>query len=89
MSVPEELGCSDDHVLEVLQRQASVVVHVGLVHHLLTHHPHLVLRQLVARQLVQGLHQVQLADEVIVVEILMQVRKEKVNHDYFLSLNVL
>ena len=77
MSVPEELGCSDDDMLEVLQREAAVVVHVGLVHHLLTHHPHLVLCQLVARQLVQGLHQVQLADEVVVVEILIQAREGK------------
>lgn len=71
-SVPEEVWRSDDHMLEVLQGEAAIVVQVGLVYHLLTHHPHLVLRQLVPRQLVQRLFQVQLADEVVVVEILPQ-----------------
>lgn len=56
--LPEEIRCSDDHVLEVLQRQTSIVVQVGLVDHLLTHHPHFILRQLVAGQFVQRLLQV-------------------------------
>lgn len=48
----EEVWSSNNHVLEVLQWQTSIVVQVGLVDHLLTHHPHLVLSQLVAGQLV-------------------------------------
>lgn len=67
--LPEELWGADNHVLEVLQGQASVVVQVGLVHDLFAHHPHLVFRQLVTGQLVQRLLQVRLADEVIVVEV--------------------
>lgn len=42
--LPEEFWCSDNHVLEVVQRQTPVVVQVGLVDHLLAHHSHLVLR---------------------------------------------
>ncbi len=45
-------------MLEVLQRQTSVVVQVGLVYHLLAHHPHLVLGQLITGQFVQCLLQV-------------------------------
>lgn len=56
-------------MLEVLQRQAPVVVQVGLVDHLLAHHSHLILRQFVAGEFVQRLLQVRLADEVVVVEI--------------------
>lgn len=55
---------------EVLQRQTPIVVQVGFVNHLLAHHSHLVLRQLVAGEFVQRLLQVGLADEVVVVEIL-------------------
>lgn len=57
-NVPQEVRSPDDHVLEVLQRQSSVVVQVGLVDHLLTNHSHLVLRQLVASEFVQCLLQV-------------------------------
>lgn len=73
---PEELWSSNNHVLEVLQRQAPVVVQVGLVDHLLAHHSHLVLRQLVAGEFVQRLLQVGLADEVVVVEILQAVYED-------------
>lgn len=52
---PEELWSSNNHVLEVLQRQTPVVVQVGLVDHLLAHHSHLVLRQLVTGEFVQRL----------------------------------
>lgn len=73
---PEELWRSNNHVLEVLQRQAPVVVQVGLVNHLLAHHSHLVLCQLVAGEFVQRLLQVRLADEVVVVEILQTVDED-------------
>lgn len=63
-------------MLEVLQRQAPVVVQVGLVDHLLAHHSHLILRQLVAGEFVQRLLQVGLADEVVVVEILQAVDED-------------
>lgn len=63
-------------MLEVLQRQAPVVVQVGLVDHLLAHHSHLVLRQLVAGEFVQRLLQVRHADEVVIVEILQKVSAE-------------
>lgn len=56
--LPEEVRSSDYHVLEVLERQTSIVVQVGFIYHLLTHHPHLVLCQLVAGQFVQRLLQV-------------------------------
>lgn len=68
-NVPQEVRSPDDHVLEVLQRQSSVVVQVGLVDHLLTNHSHLVLRQLVASEFVQCLLQVWLADKVVIVEV--------------------
>lgn len=71
--LPEEFWGSDDHVLEVVQRQTPVVVQVGLVDHLLTHHSHLFLRQLVTGEFVQRLLQVGLADEVVVVEVLQKV----------------
>lgn len=72
---PEEVRSSNDHVLKIFEWQTSVVVQVGLIDHLLAHHPHLVFCQLVTSQLVQRLLQVWLADEVIVVEILQKNNK--------------
>lgn len=63
-------------MLEVLQGQSAIVVQVRLVEDLLAHHPHLVLRQLVACQSVQGLLQVRLAEEVVVVEVLDEGKEE-------------
>ena len=77
IGLPEEVRRSDNHVLEVLQRQPTVVIQVSFIQHLLTHHPHLVLRQLVSGLPVQGLLQVRSADEVVVVEILSEVKQSE------------
>lgn len=73
---PEEVWRSNDHVLEVLERQTSVIVQVSLIYHFLTNHRHLLLGQLVPSQFVQGLLQVWLAYEVIIVKILTEKRGE-------------
>lgn len=69
---PEEVWRSNNHVLKVLKGQTSVIVQVSLIYDLLTNHPHLFLGQLVPCQFVQGLLQVWLAYEVIIVKILTQ-----------------
>lgn len=70
--LPEEVRSSNNHVLKIFEWQTAIIVQVGLIDHLLAHHPHLVFCQLVTSQLVQRLLQVWLADEVIVVEILQK-----------------
>ena len=83
--LPQKVWSSDDHGLEVLQGQTSVVVQVRLIDHLLTHHPHLVLRQLVTGQFVQSLLQVGLAEKVIIVEILQNIEIKEIGN--YLSMN--
>lgn len=75
---PEEVGCSNNHVLEVLKWQTSVIVQVSLIYDFLAHHPHLFLGQLVPCQFVQGLLQVWLAYEVVIVKILPKKGKNNV-----------
>lgn len=83
--LPQKVWSSDDHGLEVLQGQPSVVVQVRLIDHLLTHHPHLVLRQLVTGQFVQSLLQVGLTEKVIIVEILQNIEIKEIGN--YLSMN--
>lgn len=55
---PEEVWCSNNHVLEVLKRQTSIIVQVSLIYDFFTNHRHLFLGQLVPCQFVEGLLQV-------------------------------
>lgn len=66
---PEEVGCPQDHVLEVFQGQSPIMVPIGLVQHLFTHQAHLLGAQLPPCQLGHRLFQVPRTDVVIVVKI--------------------
>lgn len=66
---PEEVGCPQDHVLEVFQGQSSIMVPVSLIQHLLTHQAHLLSAQLPPCQLGHCLLQVPHTDVVIIVKV--------------------
>lgn len=69
MTVPQKVRSLGDHVLKVGERELVVSVEVGLLDGFVTHQRDLLGRQLPFGQLVQGLLQVLLTDEVVPVKV--------------------
>lgn len=67
--IPQEVRGLGDHVLKVSKGELAVSVKVSLLNGFVTHKRDLIGRQLPFGQLIQGLLQVLLTDEVVPVEV--------------------
>lgn len=75
--VPQEVRSLGDHVLKVGQGELVVSIEVGLLDGFVAHQRDLVCRQLPFGQLVQGLLQVLLTDEVVPVKVWTTTRNDQ------------